>query len=227
MLNKIYRKYKIKKVPMTGHEYYMESLWKFFAVRTKTLQKHSNQLVFLGDSLTNGLCVESLFNGLNLGISGESINRAKSKVSALSNLENKRIFLAYGINDIPGETNTIFANYVELINNLPQSTVIYISSILPIEEDIAAKYWPDPKKNWQIQEVNQLMKNYAQATTRVHFLDTAKHMYDSNGQLQKNLHKGDGIHLSIEGSLRWAKTIEEELSAIAPDIDEKQPTRLV
>ena len=39
-------------------------------------------------------------------------------------------------------------------------------------------------------------------------------MYDSEGQLKKTLHKGDGVHLNLDGNLLWAETIKQEMDSI-------------
>jgi lysophospholipase L1-like esterase len=189
----------------------METQWDYFSIKSKTLRKNSDQFVFLGDSLITVLCVENLFNGINLGIAAESVQRAKQKVLGIANLENKNIVLAYGINDILCKSTTVYNDYIELINHLPESAIIYIFSVLPVDEE-AAKGCIKSVTNQQIKELNKALQQYAGSSARVRFLDLGKGLYDANGQLNRTLHKGDGIHLNEEGNLLWIRAIKEEIS---------------
>jgi lysophospholipase L1-like esterase len=210
-LNRLYRKLKMRNVSIDGPEYYMETQWDYFSIKSRTLKQESNQFVFLGDSLITVLCVENLFSGINLGIAGESVKRAKDKIPLLSNLANKNIVLSYGINDIPNPSAEIVSDYVALIERLPLSAEIYISSILPVDETAAVKYFNPPKSNRQIHELNLLLSEYAKSNERIHFLCTNTYLLDTNGGLKKSFHKGDGIHLNEQGNLLWFKAIQEEL----------------
>jgi lysophospholipase L1-like esterase len=213
-LNKIYRKLKIRDVPVNGPEYYMETMWDYFSIKSKTLRPESNQYVFLGDSLVTVLCVENIFNGINLGIAGESVSRAKDKITGISNLANKNIVLSYGINDIPKRPDEILSDYVSLITKLPVSAKIYISSVLPVDETAAAKYFNPVKLNRHINEVNSLLSELAKSNERLHFIYTNIYLIDADGGLIKELHKGDGVHLNERGNLLWAKAMKEKLESI-------------
>jgi lysophospholipase L1-like esterase len=193
---------------LTGFDYYKEVLWNLYANRSKTLDANSNQFVFLGNSITDGLCVESIFNAVNFGISGAKLEEAKDKVKLLNNLSNKRIFLAYGINDIPRNTKDIFNDYKEVINSIPKSATIFISSVLPINETNYKDYW-GVKTNKQIFELNEILTGFADTTENVQFINTAKYLYDTTGQLSEDLQKGDGLHLNHNGNLMWVKGIKE------------------
>ena len=100
---------------------------------------------------------------------------------------------------------------MELINNIPDNTNIYISSILPIVEDTYKESFRVEKTNNQISRLNMLLEEYVNTKENVHFLNTAKYLYDNDGQLNNSLHVGDGVHLNTEGNLFWVKGIKEEL----------------
>jgi lysophospholipase L1-like esterase len=217
LISKVYRKLKITKVAPDGHAYYMETMWDYFSIKSKTLKKDRPQFVFLGDSIITVVCVESVFNGLNLGIAAETVKRAKEKVALIKNLDNKHIFLCYGINDIPGNTQEIVSDYSSLISALPRSSTVYISSILPIDEQAFALYSKRAKTNRQIKEVNALLEEYAHSSERIKFLHTDRYLLNEQGQLKSHLHKGDGIHLNEEGNKLWLKAIKEQIHRPSSD----------
>lgn len=193
----------------SGHDYYMDFQWNSYAKRSKTLKKESNQLVFFGNSLTNGLCVESLFQGVNMGVSGETIKNAKHKIKSIENLENKRIVVSFGINDIPGNTSEIVNDYEEFISYLPESSTVYISSVLPIHEEAFRKNSKENKTNKQIEELNKKIEELCNTKRNIIFINSSKYLNDSSGQLGHSFHLGDGLHLNEEGNFYWAKGLFE------------------
>lgn len=210
---KIHRKFNITEMPVDGHEYYKQFAWQSFSNRTLTLDKNSQQLLFIGDSRVNGLCVESLFSAMNIAISGETLLEAKDKVKGLHNLENKRIVIALGVNDIGRKTEDIIADYKLVISRFPASSTIYISSILPLDETASRKFHAS-KTNTQIKEVNRLMSAFAESADNIYYLDTTNGLCDLALNLKSDLHNGDGVHLNKEGNLIWAQSIKNVLASI-------------
>lgn len=211
LLNKVYDKLGLWDY-YSGHDYYKEFTWESYANRSKTLKKESNQLVFFGNSITNGLCVESLFNGVNMAVSGETINSAKRKIRTIKNLENKQIVVSFGINDIPRDNKKILRDYHDFISALPASSTIYLSSVLPIDEDVYLRKWKEPKTNRQINELNQHIKDYCRNKPNVIFIDASKYLNDSaGGDLDGKFHLGDGLHLNEAGNILWAKGLHEAI----------------
>lgn len=201
-----------------GSAYYKESSWNYYSNRSKTLDPNSNQLVFLGDSIINGLCVESVFSAINFGISGENVGQAKDKVELLYNLSNKKIILAYGINDIPRDTETIVKDYKILISKLPSTSTIYISSVLPINETIYFNRWGVKKTNKQIKTLNNQLRDLASSNTQVRFINSSKFLYSNNDELLEYAQIGDGIHLNEHGNELLIKGIKEELERLKETI---------
>ncbi|WP_372772087.1 GDSL-type esterase/lipase family protein [Mangrovibacterium sp.] len=210
IVSRIYLKLNLTTITKS-HEYYMNNTWEFYKRRSNTIDSLSSQCIFFGNSIVSGLCVESQFSGINFGIAGENISRAKSKISAISNLSNKTIILAYGINDIPRNSEDILNDYKDFISKLPASSRVFISSILPINESILNKRINQKKTNKQIIELNELLKEYAKSDSRISYMNTAKYLYDEDGSLKDGLHMGDGIHLNKDGNHLWVKAIREEL----------------
>lgn len=187
---------------------------KYFEKRSKSMTDEP-RIVFIGDSITNGLSVESIFNAVNFGISGYTVKRMKGLVGKYSNLEEKIIVLALGINDIPRNNSELIADYVELIENLPTNSTILISSILPRDEKTFFKYWGVKKTNSQISKINKMLLEYSLTKENIYYSDTAKFLRNDNGDLIVNFHIGDGIHLSEEGYKQWVNGLKNPLLDIS------------
>ena len=182
-----------------SHLYYIERQWYAFEKRCETLDLNSSKNIFLGDSIIDMLSVEDNFDGINFGISGEKISNAKKKVKCLTNLDNKTIILAYGVNDIPRHTDEFISDYVELINNLNFNGEILVQSILPIEEAIHEIYWGCIKTNFQINEYNNALKKMCETKDKCTYIDIRNSLTDEFGQLRSEFQIGDGVHLNKNG----------------------------
>ncbi len=167
-------------------------------------------MTFIGDSIVSGLDVHSHFKAKNLGIPGDTVARLSDAIQNYSNLEGEFIVLAIGVNDIGERTETIFTHYKTLIKNIPTSSTIFISSILPIDEDLYRQTWGMKKTNAQINKINKLLSSFSNASA-LHFYDTSKLLKNSEGSLRGDCHLGDGLHLSALGYKIWAKSLEEGL----------------
>jgi len=125
---------------LEGDLYYIDASGRYYANRSKTLGDE-DALVFIGDSILNGLSVETVFHGVNYGISGEKVENAKEQILNYKNLGSKTIIIALGINDIPRKTEEIIADYELLLDRLPKSSFIIVSSVLPIDEPVYNASW--------------------------------------------------------------------------------------
>ncbi len=202
-IEKIKYKFGIIENPISGHGYYMWSQSNYFQKRSQSMTSDP-KIIFIGDSITNMLSVETVFNAVNFGISGDTVKRMKSVVKTYKNLEGKIIVLALGINDIPRDSNEIFEDYKELIENVPNTSTILISSILPIDEKSFFEHWKTKKTNSQISEINEMLHSYSLTKNNVFYSDTAILLRNThNKQLRADYHSGDGIHLNMNGYEQW------------------------
>ena len=199
----------LNEMPLTGHSYYIDALGRYYANRSKTMRK-GDGIVFIGDSITIGLSVETIFGGVNFGISGDTVMRAKKRVSDYENLESKTVFIALGINDIPRRTEEIVADYHLLLDSLPPSAFVIISSVLPLDELAFRKFSGVRKTNEQIFELNTALFDLASKRENVVFIDSSTYLKTSIGDLNSSFHKGDGIHPNLEGYSMWIKGIKEQ-----------------
>ena len=112
---------------------------------------------------------------------------------ALAETEPKYVFLSMGMNDI-NLTNeeTYCENYRKIIDiTLDNSEAeVYVAAITPIDCEFSTNYRIDC---FNISMEKFIADNYSE---RVHYVDFAKHLKDSGGNLKECFNGGDGIHLS-------------------------------
>lgn len=197
---------------LNGHEYYMQFSYETFVQRMATMKPGVGR-VFIGDSITAGLNTESRLSAINLGIAGDRVALVKDRVPNYSNLEDKTVILALGINDLPGDIESIRDDYRTLLCRLPESSTVLISSVLPIDEVVFEGLWEGVKTNSQVEELNTALEKLADEFEHVTFANTRQLLLNDEGSLCGKCHY-DGIHLTTEGYERWLKGLGEALSRL-------------
>lgn len=212
-IEKVEVKFGMKEPALTGHSYYMDALGRYFVNRSETMKK-GDGLVFIGDSITDGLSVETIFDGVNFGISGDTVASAKERVANYKNLEEKTIVLAIGVNDIPRKTEKIASDYELVIQRLPKNSFVIISSILPLEENSFDEHYETKKNNEQIVQLNSSLAQLASRYPNTVYIDSSSHLKDASGNLNGTFHNGDGLHLNVSGYMMWAAGLKEEFKKL-------------
>ena len=167
------------------------------------------QIVFIGDSLTDGCAVDTFYGGLSLatynrGIGGDTTEGVLKRLKlSLFELQPEKIVLMIGINDINGNRTEkeILKNYKaileEIKKNLPEAEV-YCVSILPVNKDLESFTHIDvDKSRAAVLEINPKIKTLV-GELGYTFVDAYPSFADGNDYLHKNL-SVDGIHLNSEG----------------------------
>ncbi|MEZ5082089.1 MAG: GDSL-type esterase/lipase family protein [Bacteroidales bacterium] len=173
-------------------------------------------IVFLGDSLTEGFDLVNHFkrNDLrNRGISGNLTDHILYRLEEIINAKPTAIFLMIGINDLfyGKKAEEVFENIryiLELIyNNTPES-MRYLQSVLPINE---SRLLMDEGLNTSIYKLNGTLAEYCLDKPKLKFLEIHSEFLNMNGRM-KGQYTFDGVHLSPEGYTLWAELISEYLS---------------
>ena len=176
-----------------------------------------NDIVFLGNSITDGGEWAELFNNRhvkNRGISADRSGWLLDRLDPIINGHPKKLFLMIGTNDLavgiaPEE---VAANVEKLLDRFAEEspwTKIYVQSILPVNGvDTKAK----PKNHWkkgaEIIETNKLLETLCEGRKNVMYVDVYSALVDEKGMLDKQ-YTNDGLHLMGEGSLAWKTVIEK------------------
>lgn len=125
-----------------------------------------NQLVFLGNSLTQGGDWAVWFpkhNPANRGISGDNTEGILARLKEITKSKPAKVFLLIGINDISQNYNndylcTNFEKIVQEFKKDSPETIIYIQSILPVNNEFG-RYKKLMNKEEQIEQLNKRLKN--------------------------------------------------------------------
>ncbi len=183
-------------------------IWNQAKTNLFKIQKHdSSDIVFLGNSLTEGFPLQEMFQSLkvkNRGIGGNTTNDILLRLNEVTDGKPKKIFLEIGINDIGKgiSIDTIFNNLkkiAELIKTNSPSTKLYIQSAFPTA--LSSKVLI-PK----IEQYNQKIKDYC-TINRITFINLYPSFYKDNG-LDTSL-TTDGIHFNEKGYSLWKQQIDK------------------
>lgn len=184
-----------------------------YALLNKNAKK--NQIVFLGDSLTELYTTSEFFEPLiyNRGISGDDtvgvLNRLSSNVLEI---EPSHIFLQIGTNDL-GKRKTVTSTYLNIIKiieeiqiNLPYCK-LFVISLYPVNSKafLYAKLMTGPRKNKDILEINRLLEMFCNEQN-IPFIDVHPFLTDQDGNLKKE-YTIEGLHISFAGYLAITKVL--------------------
>ncbi len=181
----------------SGYYYRKKSFFEQFG-------KHDYDVVFIGDSLTDGAEWEDLFPSLkiaNRGISGDRTDGILKRLENIYATSAEKAFIMVGINDffsgVP--VNDVFANYKTIVDRLTSHRMkIYIQSTI-----LAGQRYP--ALNSKILELNEKLQRLADESESVTYIDL-------NAGLSTDLslnprYSEDGIHLNGKGYSVWKKMI--------------------
>jgi lysophospholipase L1-like esterase len=173
------------------------------------------QIVFLGDSITDGYPLKDHYLDLplevyNRGIGGDSTGGVIKRLEvSVFDIAPSKIILLIGINDINGgvSTETLLKNYDKILSLIKEElpdTKVFCISILPMNKDVESYTTINVDKSHEkIGNINQSIANLA-IKYGYKFVDIHDDFTDENGYLSKNL-SIDGIHLSSDGYALWTE----------------------
>lgn len=194
-------------------------------------QNRSPQVVFFGDSITDGWDLAQSFPGknyLNRGIGGQTTAQMLVRFRQdVLNLRPQAVVLLAGTNDIAGNTGPVSnLDIEENIMTLTELATLHgiqvvISSVLPVHDanpDSQDLYAQRPHE--RIVALNRWLKGWCAAEGLV-WLDYASAMTDASGKLIAT-YADDGLHPNAEGYRIMAPLAE---SAICTALNRHPLTR--
>lgn len=192
--------------PKIYSDYYISKVTIFM----NTYNGHG-KIVFLGDSLTDmGNWSEMLNNTdiINRGISSDTTTSVINRLSEITRLKPRKIFIMIGVNDIDKglSTNEIITNYNKILSTIKKdspNSKVYVESVLPINKDI----FKTSTNEQQIIDLNlslmELCENSGIGFINLYPLFTVK-----KDKLNPN-YTEKGVHLNGSGYLVWSEAIKE------------------
>lgn len=169
-------------------------------------------VVFIGDSLTQGLCTDAVAcPSVNYGIGSDTTVGVLMRLPHYrSLLRASALVLEIGPNDMNRRDNgQIIENYRRILEAVPPSVPVVCSAILPVNERLT--WLREEGVNARIRGFNALLKALCSENPRWVFVDPTSRLVDAEGNLSARLQVGDGVHLNSDGNRIW---IEELRTAV-------------
>jgi lysophospholipase L1-like esterase len=189
-----------------SYEYYLERL-----SQLEQMPLHAGDVVFVGDSITEGCDWGKLFQNpdvRNFGISGDSTRGLLNRLDMITQAKPGKMFLMIGINDLnirgAQSITAILHDYrkilLRVIEESPE-TRIYVQSVLPVNKTIF-------KCLFNNQDVLTLDAGLREMSNElgVGYVDLYPR-FVKDGQLNK-IYTSDGIHLNGDGYNVWKGMVE-------------------
>jgi lysophospholipase L1-like esterase len=171
----------------------------------------ANDIVFLGDSLTEAFDLEHYFkitNIRNRGLSGDTTYQVRYRLEEIITARPGKLFLMIGINDFFQETDeiTILRHISSILlefKHRSPGTEIFIHSILPVNSSLILS---DDNINLAIFSINDGIRMICRES-HIHFVDIYGDFLNDKGEMDYR-YTYDGVHLSQAGYDLWARLIE-------------------
>ena len=197
-----------------------------------------NKVVFLGNSITNGLRKHfSQFNRsdiVNRGIDGDISLGVLERLNEIIYYKPKAVFILIGINDFfndltkmpevtPKFVSKNIFNSAKTIKKGSPKTKIYLQTILPINKQQYQNklkkdtgnsyYWLEPdfeiNINEQILKTNEILRN-----NKIFQVIDLHPLFIDKNSIMNEKYSTDGVHLNKLGYQKWIDIINPVLSTI-------------
>jgi lysophospholipase L1-like esterase len=180
-----------------------------------TMPGEPDEIVFLGDSLTQNFEVAELFQNLkvkNRGINGDTILGVSRRLEQVTSHKPRKIFIEIGINDLlqGHSVRNVLAGYRSIVHHIRQespATEIYIQSLLPTSWNI---YGTNEPVLGRIVKLNTALSALARKNGATYI-----NLYDrflAKDRLNPDYDSGDGLHLNGQGYLMWKSIVEKQVN---------------
>lgn len=172
-----------------------------------------NEIIFLGNSITDGGDWNALFpevNAINRGISGDVTDGILARIEEVTVSQPEKVFLLIGTNDLArGKSVDYVAKNIEKIvdtikEQSPQ-TSIYVQSVLPVNPDVGKKFSGHKRNVQKILDLNTKLERITSEKS-VNYINIHKPFSDKKGHLKAKF-THDGLHLNEKGYKRWKKVL--------------------
>ena len=178
----------------------------------RTLPQTEGDIIFLGNSITDGGEWSELFADLkikNRGISGDNTAGVLNRLAEIYKRKPAKVFLLIGTNDLARNISpdSVVKNILwiaSLIKEKSPQTKLYVQSIFPVNEKFG-KFSGHTSRKQQIIEINKLLWEHS-TQYGYEYKDVFSALTDSSGRLNAT-YTNDGLHLTGEGYLKWKEAI--------------------
>ncbi|MES2520828.1 MAG: family 20 glycosylhydrolase, partial [Bacteroidota bacterium] len=178
----------------------------------RNLLKTKDDIIFLGNSITDGGEWSEMFNDLrikNRGISGDNTVGVLNRLDEIYQRKPAKVFLLIGINDLKNglTCDSISKNIFRIVSILKEKspdTQVFVQSILPLNDDF--KQFPShTSKASLIPILNEHLKTAAQQYQYI-YLDFNAAFANKKNKLRAEF-TNDGLHLLGKGYQHWKSLV--------------------
>lgn len=203
---------------LSAQEVYHYNL--FYYQRATLFEKlpvDSDDIIFLGNSITNGCEWHELLDNPNVknrGISSDVAMGVYDRLEPIVQGKPAKIFLMIGINDVSHDlsTDSIVGNIAQIVRKIRHdspATQLYIQSMLPINNSFG-QYRKLAGKEPQIVEINQWLEQLA-AAEQCTYIDLYSHLTAPGSTDLNPAYTNDGLHLLGDAYLVWKEVLQPYL----------------
>ncbi len=186
--------------------------WEQRAGHYRLLPNDSGEIIFLGDSITEGCDWSEMFHDplvKNRGISGDVTQGVLDRLDEVVESKPAKIFLMIGINDLAsGMTEKeILANIKSIIREIRRKspeTKLYLQSLLPVNPDFPI-FLHHSDKGSQIRNINTVLRRMAKDYGAV-YVDLYP-LFTGEGEKLDPAYTNDGLHLTGAGYAVWKEAV--------------------
>ena len=167
---------------------------------------NAGDIVFVGDSITDGGCWDEMFPGVplkNRGINADTTIGVLNRIDGIVRARPKAIFLLIGTNDLNSYThrsnNEILATYTSILERcaaLSPETRVFVQSILPRRKNFTRR----------IQALNERLEALSSRFGYA-FINLYPSFVNEEGGLRAEF-TNDNLHLMAAGYLRWTELLQ-------------------
>lgn len=184
-----------------------------------------NDAAFVGDSITTGIEGYSILPDTNvvaaIGVNLSNVQsaavfevKAGEKITfldALGRIGPKKIYVMLGANGLAflssEETVNLYSQFVDKIKAQHPESIIYVQSILPIDEALFKANYQGELTNSKIDETNMQLQKMAEEK-QVYYIDISPIFKNENGGLISEA-STDGLHFKSDYYTKWIDYLKE------------------
>ena len=188
----------------------------------ETLPTSPDDIIFLGNSITDGGEWGELFGNINVknrGISGDICDGILDRLSTITNGHPAKVFLMIGVNDMARDFTPDSIAYkvgliVRRIKTESPETKVYVQSVLPVSDEFGLFSNHGPK--WRtVPVINTLLQQVAEREG-VTYIDLFSVFATEEGKMNA-AYSNDGLHLTGAGYKVWRDLLLEEVNGEKPE----------
>lgn len=173
----------------------------------------SEDIIFLGNSITNGSEWSELFGNphiKNRGISGDTTMGVYDRLDAILKGKPAKIFLLIGINDVSRgiSADTIVRHIgmiVEKVKKDSPDTRLYLQSMLPVTDHYKL-FGGHTSRAAMVPEINKGLKTLAEKNGATYVDLYSQFLDPATGKLNIE-YTNDGLHMLGKGYLKWKEVV--------------------